>query len=343
MTGFVEQFDPKELDAAGRVLANVPEVGEEDSEWFEAFELVSQWRALHAGPLRTFRTRLWRRVGNRGIVAQRLKRMPTIMSKLERLPRLKLSKMQDIGGCRAIVPTADSAFAQATELLNSRVRHRLIRHKDYIEQPRPTGYRSLHLIYSYNSEKSTQWQGLNTEIQIRSRMQHQWATAVEVVGFFTENELKSNLGDPVWLRFFALMSSVIADREGMPTVPDTPNATTDLVREVRALAIDLEVSEQLNAFRAITGGLSHFHGVGNPWIVLELDLDSRTVTIESFRSKEEEEAVEYYAKKEIESRGDRNRHVVLVSARSVNELRRAYPNFFADLNDFRKLVEETID
>ena len=29
MTRFVEQFDPKEIDAAGRVLANVPEVGEE--------------------------------------------------------------------------------------------------------------------------------------------------------------------------------------------------------------------------------------------------------------------------------------------------------------------------
>ncbi len=340
---YADEFDPKKLDAAGRVLAIVPAEGEDDSEWLAAFDLASRWRATHAGPLRTFRTRLWRRVGNRGIVAQRLKRMPTIISKLERLPRLKLSKMQDIGGCRAIVPTANDAFVHATELLNSRVRHRLIRHKDYVEEPRPTGYRSLHLIYSYNSEKSTQWQGLNTEIQIRSRMQHQWATAVEVVGFFTENELKSNLGDPAWLRFFALMSSVIADREGMPTVPDTPNAPTDLVREVRTLASDLEVSKQLDAFRAITGGLSQFHGVGNPWIVLELDLDARTVTIESFRSKKEEAAVDYYAKKEIESRGVRNRHVVLVSARSVNELRRAYPNFFADLNDFRKLVEGTID
>ena len=99
---------------------------------------------------------------------------------------------------------------------------------------------------------------------------------------------------------------------------------------------------QLNAFGAITAGLDYLQVVGNPWIVLELHLDARTVTIELFKSKEEE-AVEYYAKKEIESRGGRNRHVVFVSARSVNELRRAYPNFFTDLNDFRKLVEETID
>ena len=93
MTEFVEQFDPKEIDAAGRVLANVPEVGEEDSEWFEAFKLVTQWRALHAGPLKAFRNNLGRRVGRQGIVAQRLKRMPTIISKLERLPWLRLSRV----------------------------------------------------------------------------------------------------------------------------------------------------------------------------------------------------------------------------------------------------------
>ncbi|MCY4474730.1 MAG: RelA/SpoT domain-containing protein [Chloroflexi bacterium] len=343
MTRFVEQFDPKEIDAAGRVLANVQEVGEEDSEWFEAFRLVSDWRAVHAAPLKTFRNRLGRRVGRRGTVAQRLKRMPTIISKLERLPRLKLSKVQDIGGCRAIVPTTNDAFRHATELLDSRVRHRLVRYRDYIERPRSSGYRSLHLIYSYNSEKSAIWNGLNTEIQIRSRLQHQWATAVEVVGFFTENDLKSSSGDAKWLRFFALMSSAISRLEDMPIVPDTPGNESDLVHEVSALATELEVTKQLNAFRAITGGIRHFQGFGNPWIVLELDLDARNVMMRPFRPNEEDAATAWYAEKELESRGIRNKHVVLVSARSVNELRRAYPNFFADLSEFRKLVEETID
>ena len=343
MKHLATQFDPKEIDAAGRVLANVPQAGEDDSEWLRAFELVSRWRATHAGPLRTFRTNLGRRVGRRGIVAQRLKRMPTIISKLERLPRLKLSRMQDIGGCRAIVPTVDDAFGLATELLDSRVRHRLIRHKDYIEHPRPSGYRSLHLIYSYNSEKPTRWQGLNTEIQIRSRLQHQWATAVEVVGFFTENDLKSNLGDSTWLRFFALMSSVIATQEDSPGVPDTPNKTSDLVREVGALATELDVTERLNAFKAITSGLHRFQKFGNPWVVLELDLDAQMIAVRTFRPRDEDAATAWYAEKELESRGIRNKHVVLVSARSVNELRRAYPNFFADLNEFRKLVEETIE
>ena len=339
---YPEQFDSKEIDSAGRVLAKVPAEGEDDGEWIEAFELVSRWRATHAGPLRTFRSNLRRRVGSRGIVAQRLKRMPTIISKLERLPRLKLSKVQDIGGCRAIVATPNDAFRHSTELINSRIRHRLLRYKDFIDDPRPTGYRGLHLIYSYSSERSARWDGLNIEIQVRSQLQHQWATAVEVVGFFTDNDLKSNLGDSRWLRFFALMSSVIAERENAVSVPDTPRNKAKLVDEVRALATELEVTGQLNAFKAITRGLEHFQGFGNPWIVLELDLNAKSIAIRPFRPTQEEDATAWYATKELESRDNPLRHVVMVSVRSVNELRRAYPNFFADLNHFRRLVEETI-
>jgi len=41
-------------------------------------------------------------------------------------------------------------------------------------------------------------------------LQHAWATAVEAVGIFTKQALKSNIGDGEWLRLFALMSSEIA-------------------------------------------------------------------------------------------------------------------------------------
>lgn len=139
------------------------------------------------------------------------------------------------------------------------------------------------------------------------------------------------------------MSSVIAAKEASPSVPGTPETDEDLAHEVRALATELGVTERLNAFRAITSGIQHFQRVGNPWVVLELDLDARMVAARTFRPREEDAATAWYAEKELESRGIRNKHVVLVSARSVNELQRAYPNFFADLNEFRSLVEETIE
>ena len=68
-------------------------------------------------------------------MARRLKRLPSILSKLERLPWLRLSQMQDIGGCRVVLRTADDAYRIAADLADSRIRHELINHKDFIEDP----------------------------------------------------------------------------------------------------------------------------------------------------------------------------------------------------------------
>ena len=148
----------------------VSEVSE--AERLHAVAVVNPWRASHARPLDTFRNNLRRRMGRGGVVAQRLKRLPSIVSKLERLPRIRLSRMQDIGGCRAIVSNADDSFTLAADLGASRMRHELVRYQNYIDNPRATGYRGLHLIYAYNSDRTTDWQGLQIEIQIRSQLQH---------------------------------------------------------------------------------------------------------------------------------------------------------------------------
>ena len=171
------------LNAAGRTLTDG---GEDFSTWFKAVETVNEWRTLHRVPMQTFRTNLGKRVARtrRGIVAQRLKRLPSIMSKLSRLDWLTLSEMQDIGGCRAVVGSADAALEVASDLAASRIRHELVRFKDYVASPRHTGYRGIHLVYSYRTDsvRRKPSEGLNVELQIRSERQHQWATAVETVG-----------------------------------------------------------------------------------------------------------------------------------------------------------------
>ena len=70
-----------------------------------------------------------RRAGKSGFAPQRLKRLPSIVSKLQRLPRLRLSEIQDIGGCRVVVPTADDASNVASDLMESRIRHELVRYR----------------------------------------------------------------------------------------------------------------------------------------------------------------------------------------------------------------------
>ena len=310
--------------------------------WSQSARVINTWRASHAGPLNTFRMNLRRRVRGRGFGAQRLKRLPSIVSKLERLPRIRLSQMQDIGGCRAVVRTSDDAYELASDFVASRIRHELVRHKDFIEYPKQSGYRSIHLVYGYNSDQSTQWQGFKTEIQIRSQLQHQWATAVETVGTFTGLDLKSSHGNATWLRFFALMSSVIAQREETPGIPNTPTNRHELVNEIKECDQQLGISEQLAAFQmSLTLHLQSFIK-RDQWIGLEMDLGNRTVTGLAFEPRDLETATDWYLEREVESRGDSQVEVVLVSAASLSALKKAYPNFLADLDNFRRLVRETL-
>ena len=190
-------YDSASVDDAGAALIDV-----DHPLRHIAFRMVNSWRVRHRVPLDTFQGNLRKKVGRRGIVARRLKRLPSIVNKLNRIRRIPLSKMQDIAGCRVVVDTPANAFALAERFSASRIRHELVKADDYVTRPRATGYRSLHLIYSYFSDRRVLANGLKIEIQFRSQLQHQWATAVETVGKFINHDLKSGTGPPEWLRFF---------------------------------------------------------------------------------------------------------------------------------------------
>ena len=335
----VTHFQPEEIDQAGRVLVHVPGIGEDDREWLEAAHLVNDWRASHAHPLSVFRTNLRRRANRGAAVAQRLKRLPSIIAKLQRLPRIPLSQMQDIGGCRVVLSSAGQAFNVAADLMASSIEHKLVRYDNYIEEPRRSGYRGLHLVYFYNSKRSSKWQGIKTEVQLRSMAQHQWATAVETVGTFIGQELKSGRGDSTWLRFFALMSNVIAQKEGTSGVPGTPSSLREIQDEIRECDRQRGISEQLEAFQRVTSRLQSFRGASR-WVVIELDLETRRLTGDAFKASDWESANSLYIEKEVELR-ETPREVVLVSTDSLSALRRTYPNYFADLTAFRGLVRQS--
>ena len=91
-------------------------------EYDQALEIAQQWRLAHVYPINTFQARLRHIAKNipGSIVAQRLKRMPTIIDKLDRYPDMQLSTMQDIGGVRIIVPTITyRALAKKAAIINA--------------------------------------------------------------------------------------------------------------------------------------------------------------------------------------------------------------------------------
>ncbi len=246
------QFSRGEVDRAGATLARgFNPVALDD--YSHALEIINNWRSSHSRPLYTFRFGVRRhaeRVDDNALVAQRIKRLSSIRLKLKLSPNMKLSQMQDIGGCRAVVEDVKKVNKLVENYRSSDIKHKLLGTDDYITNPKPSGYRSVHLIYKFFSDKKATHNGLRIELQFRSQLQHAWATAVETVGTFTKQALKSSQGQEDWLRFFSLMGTAIAEREGTPPVPGTPTNSNDLRSELRDYAQSLDVAQKLQAFGA---------------------------------------------------------------------------------------------
>src|SRR5690348_4796094 len=99
------EFGTSRVTAAGKILAGRKHPTDEFTAE-AAFDVAANWRSSHAYPLHvlamTLRNRA-RGVDEKALLAQRLKRMPSILTKLKRFHGMQLSQMQDLGGCRAIM------------------------------------------------------------------------------------------------------------------------------------------------------------------------------------------------------------------------------------------------
>lgn len=343
MAWVVPEYQPEEYNAAARTLAKTSfPVATEDG--LNALAIINNWRAAHAYPLNTFQVTLRiraRKIEKGAIIAQRAKRLESIHRKLVLKKTMRLTQMQDIAGCRAVLKTIKSVYKLVDVYKGSRFDHKFRGEKDYIAKPKPDGYRCYHLIYEYVGFGHTApYTGLRIEIQIRTQMQHAWATAVEAVGIFTRQALKSNQGDKDWLRFFALMGSAIAALEGTQPVPNTPTTKEQLVAEIRKLSELLHVKQMLQVYNATLSTLGSAKDA--KYFIVELDPEGVRVIVRQYKSKQSAEANEMYTKIESEIPDNSLRQVVLVSVDNINALKRAYPNYFLDTNLFSRLVDRVL-
>jgi hypothetical protein len=348
------EYTREEVNAAGNTL--IQAYSEDQADWTDAqwenywdcLAVINNWRAAHGHPLNVFATTLRnsaRRVDGEVLVAQRTKRLISIAAKLARQPRMKLTQMQDIGGCRAVVGTV----AQVGELAayyqkESQIKHKLATVDDYIANRKKSGYRSIHLVYRYFSDKRDAkiYNDLKIEMQLRSRYEHAWATAVETVGAFVQQALKSSQGEEDWLRFFQLMGTAIALREKQPAVPDTPGARDALVEELAHYASKLDVENRLRGYIDAISRTSK-SAKDARYYLLELDPAAKTLNVTGFAVGELVVAQEKYAAAERAVQSRPGRDAVLVSVESLTALERAYPNYFADTRVFVELMMQALE
>jgi hypothetical protein len=349
------QFPRGRVDWAGDVLAGYKTVSTADFDL--ALKIINNWRSSHSYPLQAIKVTLRgraRQVDRRAIIAQRLKRLSSISAKLVRNNKMHLSQMQDIGGCRAVLRN----MAKVNKLVklyteswakNPKVRAEFVKAFDYINGPKIDGYRGIHLIYKYRSKskKHRVWKGLRIEIQIRSRLQHAWATAVETVDAFTGQGLKVSGGTGTekkdWGRFFALMSSAIACREKCPMVPNTPSTEEELIPELKALAQQLNVVSTLGGWTYAMKSLGIKADPDAVLFLLILDTAKYEYTWQAFKRSQIKEAQRAYLNVEKRLESIPGSQAVLVSADSMEAVRAAYPNFYADTSAFIRAFHEAID
>lgn len=152
-------------------------------------------------------------------VSQRLKRHVSIVGKLSRQPTMKLHTMQDVAGCRAVVDTIEQV--RLVQRRWETKKGRVCWVDEYITTPKTTGYRGVHVIVSYDDRL--------VEVQLRTLVQHEWATTIERIGGRIRQDLKAGVGPRPVLEFFQAVSEAMAIEEAGEVVP------SELVGRIQAL------------------------------------------------------------------------------------------------------------
>ena len=119
---------------------------------------------------------------NRNIIQMKIGRVKGYDSVCKKLSKkglelnseIALEKINDLIGVRAICSYVDDIYRVA-ELLEKQKDIRIVNVKDYIKQPKKSGYQSLHMILdiAIAFQQETQW--IRVELQLRTAAMDYWA------------------------------------------------------------------------------------------------------------------------------------------------------------------------
>jgi len=130
-------------------------------------------------------------------VKYRLKSPESIAAKLHR-QNLELTvdsavkHLTDIAGIRCICPyTKDIAYI--AKVLKSQADLKVLSEKDYVSQPKPSGYRSYHLIFEVPIYLSNTEKRLPVEVQIRTQAMDFWATLEHKARYKYQDDMPEHL------------------------------------------------------------------------------------------------------------------------------------------------------
>lgn len=351
------KFSRASFDRAGRVLLE-KETTQDATE--SALDVLANWRSSHAFPLNTITMDLRQRVNRvlpTALVVQRLKRTRSILAKLAKEASMRLTQMQDIGGCRAVVETLDEVYKLRDAYRRSKSLHEFVAEDDYIRYPKVSGYRSVHFVYRFKSRSHPEYDKLLFEIQLRTKLQHAWATAVETVGAVIGQALKSSEGEKNWLSYFQNAALALEFSEHPSATAHAAISRGTVARSLAALSKTLQVATKLTAYRNALKATEKLNAKSAGYFLLVLLPDEPALQIFAFSKRNVEAAYREYERYERllpqyprgaqlplfpELADYSGAQAVLVGADSFKSIRESYPNYYLDTDAFLENVERFV-
>lgn len=306
-----------EIDRLGeRIGKSTGSISESD------LKMLQEYRATFQRPIAevfAFANSTARKIDKQCIVTYRIKRIDTIIEKLRRFSdspegAMQFSRMWDIAGCRCIMNSPDNTkLYQLLSAIKTKYGQQC-KVKDYIENPRESGYRSIHI---YVKDENT---GKPVEIQIRNKQQHNWATLVEILDLLygTQNKEYGQTGQLGEFLYLYSRKDKLTDKEF-------------------AKLIAIEKGKKI--FEKMSSTLtSNYLNTKSQWLKQQfrgsyyvIEANKTASTIESFPSFEEAEQ-QYYFK--YVNKKDSNIVLTHLSHPTFEQISMAYSNYVLSMHDF---------
>lgn len=346
------QFSLSQIGKAGKRLRKDDSTIEQKS---HALEILAYWRTQHAEPLKIAFSELTNashQHDKNATLALREKRAKSILDKLNRERSMNLTSMQDIAGCRTIVGVEKDALKIA-KTLRKKKHIKLV--NNYIDSPKIDGYRGIHLVGQYSTKE---FENLKVEFQVRTNIQHAWATAGEITELFSATPIKNLHGDAKWKHFYKLAADCFSvidtkymNREITPSNFDTSQATQllrarhgselgPIAKEIKKRAKELDVYNKFEFFRqSLQFSISKITNESEYCVIHATKLGTTTPLLRVHMCNDIKIARETNFEIEKNIVSDSSELVVMLTVGAMASLETAYPNYFADSGFFLQLLK----
>lgn len=276
--------------------------------------------------------------GKNYYIAQRLKRKPQIVRKLNRFS-VRLTQLQDIGGCRIIVPMNKDVDDIYNFLFNeqNKLNFEIKKVTDYREKGRDdSGYRALHIIILRDD--------LHFELQIRSRIQHYWAESIERTSVVYGYHLKEQEGDKSVIGYFKNLSDIFYEIESgrEPTTPQKLNLEK-LRKESQETIQKSDKHKILNGYvnegiiRALIEKEKRNINALNNWILIFNWNEGMFVSWDVV-AQDPEEAVNLYVNYENQYPSNEGFEVVLIGSSDIASVQKTHSHYFG-IQSYENILE----